>query len=317
MARFHKLTLLVALALIPTLLTGCYTRLTTAKETREWRETYPELEDGQIIERLNARENLGNTFIMPVETYLDAVQRFQQETDSNVTTTTGEVYRFRPGNRIQIDLPGHEDPSIERQYVITPEGTIDVGPILDLPVAGFTRHEIRDELSTRLLRYMKPLIDPDSGRIRVSISIPIVKDAGTFSVEFGHANILSLSGSSSTSVRLTGDDTLLSVLAKSNAYSTNSAWKELAIFRKVRTRQMTANGKPLEYTIVIVCDLEEILYENQNLDLRVQSGDLIYIHPEKAPWIVEIFNTMRVITDVYSAFQGVEGVMEDIFNTNF
>ncbi len=327
---------LCLLAVLPMALSGCYTRLTTPKEAREFRATYPELDQGLPVDLQNARDNLGNTFVMTADVYLDGLRRFNRATFGQVGYGR-DPFRFRAGSEIEVKLIGHKENDVDGIYTVTPEGTIDIGQVSDFPVAGRTRSAIRADLAQRLARFYKGSPDPDAPPT-VSVNIPrrsdrlLGEDAvlGSASVMslggggvFGGAGETGSSGSNSSSsgggsVRLRGDDTLLSVLAESGLYRSSLDWNEVVLFRRVITNRIhQESGRPFEYYMVIVCDLERTIYEDPNLNLEIRDGDMLFMHAEKAPLIVELFRTARVISEVYDAFLGLEFVVEDLFKRDF
>ncbi|MCK6438778.1 MAG: polysaccharide biosynthesis/export family protein [Planctomycetes bacterium] len=301
---------------------GCYTRLTTPKEAREWRGTYPELEANQTVMLQNARANLDNTFIMTIETYTDLMDRYGLYGGGAMAPGGGEPFRFRAGSIIDIKLPSHpDDPINKERYVIRPEGTIDIGPLSDFPVAGKTAKEIREELSRALATWYKSF--PEENALpRVNVNLPVFDNSLLGDrTQWGEATILALGGTGggaagTSRVQLRGNDTVLTTLA--SVYSSTMDWREIAIRRKiVTTRKDPKTNQFIEYYIYILVDLEKLIYEDPNLDMDIRDGDLIITHIEKNPLIVEILESARLISGIWSDFSGVETVLEDIFKRNF
>lgn len=331
MPKASQLALLLALAATCGLLAGCYTRLTSPKEAREYRTTYPELDQGLPIELQNARDNLGSTFIMTAEVYLDGVRRYSRA--SGAGGLLSEPYRFRPGSQIDIKLIGQPNNPIDGLWRISKEGTIDIGPISDFPVAGRTKRQVRAALQKELSRYYKGSPDPNA-LPEVQVNIPSDTGRHFAGPDLGSVSVLSTAvssgfgaGSSGDSgsgggaggkVTLDGNDTLLHVLGANGIYTSAVDWHEVVIMRRITTQRMHEDsGRPFEYWIMIVCDLEKILYEDPNQNIELRDGDILFIHAEKSPLIVELFRTALLIADVYDAFNGVEFVIEDLFKRDF
>jgi len=334
MPKASQLALLLALAATCGLLTGCYTRLTSPKEAREYRTTYPELDQGLPIELQNARDNLGSTFIMTAEVYLDGVRRYSRA--SGAGGLLSEPHRFRAGHEIDIKLVGHPDSEVNGIRQVAKDGTIDVGPVSSFPVHGMTKNQVRANLAKALSKYFKGSPNPDDPPT-LQINIPsssgrytnAVTDLGTvtvFNVAAGVGTIDTARGGGSGSgagvgggrIPLNGNDTLVDILGESGLYNTTVDWHEIVIARRITTQRMhEASGLPFTYWILIVCDLEKIKYEDFNQNLDIRDGDIIMMHAEKAPLIVEMFRTALLVADVYSAFQGVEFVIEDLFKRDF
>jgi hypothetical protein len=330
-SRLTTFGCLLVLAGVAVSQAGCYTRLTTAKEAREFRATYPELDQNVAINLKNAIGNKGNTFVMTSSAYVDAMHRYSRGGSSPYG---GAVWRFRAGSFIELHLVGHKDSPYDGTFQVSPEGTIDVGNIKDFPVANRTRAQVRDDLEQRLSKWYKNTEDPTM-RPSVSVNTPSNIDANNNKSVFGTAYVLSLAvGNSSAIVRgnsgassgtsgsgdvaLVGDDTLESVMAKGKAYNEFVDWGEIVIKRRIKTQRIhEESGLPFEYTVLIVCDLQQTIYENPNLDLDIQDGDIIILHSEKSPLIVELFRTAQAIFDIHDAFQGIEFVLEDLFHRNF
>ncbi len=308
------------------LFSGCYTRLTTPKEAREFRATYPEVEEGIPIELNTEIGNMGNTFIMTAEYYLKTVRRFQVGA-SEGGFGTGVPFRFRPGSLIQIDLPYHDDSSIDDKILqVRTEGTIDVGPVQDFVVAGKTAKEVRNELQAILAQWFKDPLGSD--KPRVTINIPSLTESTLNpSSNLGRVSILNTSvgntnssgdSGNSGNIDLKGNDTIFTVLSDRGIYSSNNDWNEIALYRKIRTERIDQEtGLPFEYYLIILVNLQETLYENPNLNIDVQDGDFILLHQEKAPLIVEMLRVAQTIVNVHNDFTGVETVLEDIFKRNY
>lgn len=330
---FRTLATLALLALVPMVHGGCYSRLTTPKEAREFRATYPELDQGLPVDLQNARDNLGSTFIMTAETYLDGVRRYNR---SSYGLATSNVHRFKAGSEFEIELVDHpENKTYNRIFKVTPEGLVDIGQIRDFPVAGRTRRAIRADLEQRLSRFFKGFPNPDDPP-NVAVNIPTSGDRLVARGELGQVTVFSAavqtgtqtrsgggnSGGNSSSggneVLLRGDDTLLHVLGRSGEYNESVDWHEIVIARKVTTSRVhTDSGQPFQYWVLIVCDLEKTIFEDFNQNLDIQDNDLIILHAEKSPLIVELFRSALVVAEVYDAFQGFEFVVEDLFKRDY
>lgn len=335
MFKAYKLAAFVLLLAVCAVLNGCYTRLTTPKEAREYRTTYPELDQGLPIELTNARDNLGSTFIMTAEVYLDGIRRYARAT--GVGGMLNEPYRFRSGAQIEIKLLGHPGNQIDGTYRISKEGTVDIGPVADFPVAGRTKRQVRVALQQELGRFYKGTTDPNAlPDLQVNVPSSVNRilgdatDLGSVSVfsaavPTGSATNAYGTGGNSASgsagggrINLDGNDTLLHVLSANSVYSSFADWHEVVVLRRVTTQRVhSESGLPFQYWILIVCDLEKILYEDPNQNIELRDGDIIYIHAEKSPLIVELFRTALIIADVYDAFNGVEFVVEDLFKRDF
>lgn len=333
MFQASKLAAFVLLLAVCAVLNGCYTRLTTPKEAREYRTTYPELDQGLPIELTNARDNLGSTFIMTSEVYLDGIRRYARAT--GVGGMLNEPYRFRSGSQIDIKLLGHPGNQIDGTYRISKEGTVDIGPVSDFPVAGRTKRQVRVALQQELGRFYKGTTSPDAlPDIQVNVPSSVNRIAGD-STDLGTVSVFSAAvesgsvstgggsgggtaGSSGGRVPLDGNDTLLHILGTNGIYNANVDWHEVVVMRRVTTQRVhSESGLPFQYWILIVCDLEKVLYEDPNQNIELRDGDIIFVHAEKSPLIVELFRTALVIADVYDAFNGVEFVVEDLFKRDF
>lgn len=322
--------LCVALSLVAAMsVSGCYTRLTTPKEAVDYRAMFPEIEEGMAVSLGNAHENMGNTFVMTADVYLTAYRKYLESSGQFSASAARPAYRFKPFDTIDIRLPFHENDPINKIYTVRPEGTIDIGFISGFVAAGKTSDQIRDELSSRLSRWYRAYPYDDERGPVVEVNLPVFKEriAGDLVDARGTAYILNLSTDTNTSssgaggrvvLQGTSHDRLSRVLARAGGVGKSNDWNDIAIYREVKTtRVVDGVVQPFEFTLIIVGDFQKILFQNPNLDPVILDNDMVIIHPEKNPLIIEIVETAATITSVWGAFTGAEGVLEDIFKRDF
>lgn len=239
---------------------------------------YRPLTAGDIpVSLRNELANLGNSFVVSADFYIDEARRFrvkEGETHSGL-----EPYLVRSGTLLSVELPDHPDAPLNGLYVVRPEGTIDVGPVSDFPASGRSVAEIRADLSGRLARWYRGA--GSDGRPLVAVNLPVA--SGDQGPAHGRALVFNHSGhelSFDPKPALTGDDTLLSVLASAGVQAPPGGLGQLQVMRRVRSGATDrTTGFPFEFYVVILVDIDRLLYADPNINVDIRDGDIIVLTP--------------------------------------
>lgn len=199
----RQLRLLAALTAGVTLLTlfGCYTRLTTPKETVQYVEP-----DGQL-----KTDNTKATAILA-----PAYNRVLEEKG-----ITSFEYVLQVGTRVNVEVYNQ---GISQAVNIRPDGKIDLPLIGDVVAADRTIEQLKEEIS---LRYAEFFVAAP----QVILNTDTTELGDT--VQGGDVSIINPTGSQGV-VNLTGDERLSQVLAASAALHPKSEWNQVAVIREGR-----------------------------------------------------------------------------------
>jgi polysaccharide biosynthesis/export protein len=241
---------------------GCWTRLTTPKESFLYKSDEEEKE-GQKAPVLTAPQ-------------YQAILKKIEEKDGP------EQYRMVIGTRVNLEVYGHQ---IKESLNIRPDGIVDLPLIGDVKAEGKTIPELKKEIST----LYKPFFQQEPQIIlntdRESDLIGLGGRAGEVAV----INPKAGSGSGTTSGRLTinGDEHLSQVLASVNGLTTEAEWRQIAVIRKSRDKKNS---------VIILCDMERFIkFGDLQQDVHMRNGDVVFIPVERHTAIQEIWATLGMV----------------------
>lgn len=179
---------------------GCYTRLTTPKESFPYTDP-----NGQLIP-----SSVATAILAPAYNHV-LMQK----------GVTSFEYLLQPGTRVSVEVYGQ---GIAKTVNIRPDGKLDLPLIGDVVAAGRTISQLKEEVSTRYAEFF--LAAP---QILLNTETTDLAD----NVLGGDVSVINPTGRQGV-VNLTGDERLSQVLASIGALHPKSEWNEIAVVREGR-----------------------------------------------------------------------------------
>jgi protein involved in polysaccharide export with SLBB domain len=269
------LTLLLALPQ-----TGCWTRLTTPKESFLY----------QPADQAND----------PVQTAKVLTAPQYQEVLRKIEAKDGPLeYRLVVGTRVNVEVYGH---GIKESVNIRPDGMVDLPLIGDVRAEGRTIPMMKKEVSELYKPFFQQepqiIINTDrdndlSGGVKAGdVSVINPRASGGYSM-FG-AGV----------VNITGDERLSQILASVHALTTDTEWRQIAVIRRSRDQKDS---------VIILCDVESLIkYGDVRQDILMRNGDIVFIPIERNTLIQEIWATFSLVAQITSNANTITDYIERI-----
>ena len=256
--------LLLVLTLAPSL-TGCWTRLTTPKESFLYQTPQGEAPETAAVARV---------FTAP---------QYQTELEKIEAKLGPQSYRMVVGTQVAVEVYGH---GIKESLNIRPDGMIDLPLVGDVMAEGKTIPEFKKEVAGlyRPFYQQEPQIIINTQREHDLIG-PGVR-AGDVSVIGSQGSTLGGSGV----VNITGDEHLSQILASSNGLNRDAEWRQVAIIRRSRDQKESA---------IIICDMERLIKNGDTRqDILMRNGDIVFVPVERHTLIQEIWLTLGLVAQL-------------------
>jgi protein involved in polysaccharide export with SLBB domain len=268
------LTAFAGAALLLLAPTGCWTRLTTPKESflYEIGGTAPIILAPQYQEEL-----------LKIEAKLGPQQ-----------------YRMVVGTRITIEVYGH---GVKEAVNIRPDGMIDLPLIGDVMAEGKSIPELKKEIAG----LYKPFFQQEP---QVILNTDRDSDLGGPGVRAGDVSVINPRGalgfgiSGGGVVNITGDERLSQILAQVAGLSTEAEWRQIAVIRQRRDHKES---------VIILCDMERVIkYGDLRQDILMRNGDVVFIPIERHTVIQEIWATFSLVAQITGNANAVTDYVERI-----
>lgn len=251
---------LLALVILPV---GCWSRLTTPKESFLYEQP---LEGNEVKKAI----------------VLTAPQ-YQEELAKLEAKFGPQQYRMVVGTRVCVEVYGH---GIKEVLNIRPDGVIDLPIVGDVKAEGKTIPEFKKEVAV----LYKPYFQQEP---QVLINTDRDSDFGP-GVRAGDVAVINprFSGFTNTTgvVNITGDERLSQILAQSHGLSTETEWRQIAVIRQDRTHKES---------VIILCDLEKLIkYGDLRQDILMRNQDVVFIPIERHTAIQEIWASFNLVAEI-------------------
>ena len=254
-------------------LTGCWTRLTTPKESFLY-------EIGGAAPVLHAPD-------------------YQKQLAEIEARLGPQLYRIVVGVRLIIEVYGH---GIRETVNVRPDGVIDLPLIGDVKAEGRSIPELKEEISKSYQPFFqqKPQIivnterdgELDGTGVRagdVSVINPRIEGGG---------------GGGASVVNISGDERVSQILSSVNGLSTRSEWRQIAIIRRSRDQ---------ERSVIILCDMERLIrYGDVQQDVLVRNGDIVFIPIERNTLIQEVWATFALVAAIAQNANSITDYVERV-----
>ena len=255
---------LLALAILPV---GCWTRLTTPKESFLYE---------QPLEGIDIKKAIVLT-----------APQYQEELAKLEAKFGPQQYRMVVGTRVCIEIYGH---GIKETLNIRPDGVIDLPIVGDVKAEGKTIPEFKKEVAVLYRPYFQQepqvLINTD----RDSDFGPGVRAGDVAVINPRGGGFGGTSGEGTGVVNITGDERLSQILAQSNSLSTGTEWRQIAVIRQDRTHKES---------VIILCDVEKLIkYGDLRQDILMRNQDVVFIPIERHTAIQEIWASFSLMAEI-------------------
>jgi len=237
---------------------GCWSRLTTPKESFLY-------------------EMGGPAPVITAPQYQEELARIEERLGP-------QLYRLVVGTRILLEVYGH---GIREAVHIRPDGMVDLPLIGEVRAEGRTIAELKQEIAALFQPFFQQ---------RPQIVLNTDRDNDLFGpgVRAGDVSVLNpRAGGSITGagvVNLTGDERLSQILAEVNALSTETEWRQIAVIRRSRDQRNAV--------IVLCDLERLVKYGDLREDLPMRNGDVVFIPIERHTILQEIWATFAVVAQI-------------------
>ncbi len=284
MLRLRPLLTTAVLFLLLLLLSSCYTY-----------GTEPEFVRGRFTQQ---PESLRKATLITAEAFMEQYDQFRTDTAYGRRT-----YRIAVGTRLVVDVVNQD---IARSVYVGPDGQIDLPLVGAVQAAG----KLLDDLRSDLRESYKPYFKGDF-QVNINTDRPeyIFSDRG-FNLG-GRAVVVVASHSlRGASVDLHGDEGLLEVLfsrfGTAADIGVKPEWKEVGVIRDV-----TFSEEKKTETVIILCDLEKLLFggdTRQNIPIRHQ--DIVFVPRRRDTLIEELHDSLGYWSTMLSDTQQIRDIIK-------
>ncbi|MBI4576951.1 MAG: polysaccharide biosynthesis/export family protein [Planctomycetes bacterium] len=209
------------------------------------------------------------------------------------------VYFLKPGDLLEVSVV--DDKAASWVVSIRPDGPVDLPMAGEVPAAGRSIAEFKQDVVERLRRYY----------VTPTVVVNLKGTEFKPTVEAGRATVIGITatapfqistgGAGSTSVvPLRGNDLLFDVAF--GVFQGGSDWEQIATIRRGRG----------DRNLIIISSLRNFL-ENAEFDenIPVQDGDYIFAAHKETTWLQELVANLRMVNaltgDVKTLIDNVEG----------
>ncbi len=264
------------LALLPFAisLSGCWTSLTTPKESFLYE---PSDKATPVVE----------------------APRYQKMLEEIEAKNGPELYRLVVGTRLLLEVYGH---GIRETIHVRPDGRVDLPLIGDVVAENKTIPQLKQEISGLYQPFFQQ-------KPQIIINTERDSDVVATGVRAGDVSVINpaasgIGNSSGGVVNISGDERLSQVLATVNALNPRSEWRQIAVIRQDRARKDS---------VIVLCDLERLLkYGDLRQDLRMRNGDIVFIPIERNTVLQEIWATFNLVAQLTSDANTITDYIERI-----
>lgn len=283
--RLLHICLFAVTGLILLTLTSCYTLATE-----------PEFVRGKISDQ---PESTRKATLIPAET-------FMAEYNNLYSVYGRKNFKIPVGTKLVFSITNQKE--LDTTIAVGPDGQVDLPLIGTVHVAGKFLDDLRSELRDRYTPFFKK---------DVSINLNTeMRTIGYFGGNGGIAGkatvIIADDGLNGREVYLDGDEELTDVLFSSGSYGGRERlgikpeWKEIGIIRKVQMEDQAT-----QETIIILCDLEKVLFSGDlKQNVPIKHKDIVFVPRRRDSLLEELRDSLSFWAGMFSDAQQIRDVIK-------
>lgn len=268
------------------LISSCYTLATEPQHVR-----------GKISEQ---PESLRKAKVILAEDYIEQYKE--------LSSIYGQRdYKIPVGSKLSFEVINQ---GLVRTVFVGPDGKIDLPLIGTTDVAGKFIDEVREELTQKYAPYFKGDV-----QVNLNATMPVLGyDRGRWGLAGKATIIIASDDLRGNIVYLQGDEDLTDVVFSNRSGSggtgtigAKSEWKEIGIIREVNL----GNGKDTKETVIILCDLEKILFRGDLAEnIPIRHKDIVFVPRRRDSLLEELHDSLNFWSSMLSDTQNIRDIVK-------